>query len=48
MWRLVIEQIATLEEMDRHWTLTDIYKANALLDMKADMQAEAERKAKRR
>ena len=48
MWRLVIEHVATLEEMDRHWTLDDIYRANALLDMKADMQAEAERKAKKK
>jgi hypothetical protein len=37
----VIDRIATLDEIDRHWTLTDIYKANALLDMKADIKAQA-------
>lgn len=39
MWRLVLEQVATLEEMDRRWTLEDIYKGNALLDMRADIKA---------
>lgn len=48
MWRLVIERIATLEEMDRHWTLDDIYRANALLDMQADIKADAAKKARRK
>jgi hypothetical protein len=37
----VIERIATLEEINTSWTLTDINKANALLDMKADIKAQA-------
>ena len=39
MWRLVTERVATLAEIDGHWTLEDIYKANALLDMQADIRA---------
>ena len=42
MWRLVMERIATLEEINRSWSLIDIYKANALLDMRADIQASAQ------
>lgn len=44
----MIERIATLEEMDRHWTLDDIYKANALLDMQSDIRADQAKKAKRK
>jgi len=44
----VLDGIATLEELNRSWTLTDIYKANALLDMKSDMQAAAQEKARKK
>jgi len=44
----VIERMATLQELDSHWTLDDIYRANALLDMRADTQAKAREKAKRK
>ena len=37
MWRLVLEQIATLEEIERSWNFMDIMKANALLDYRADL-----------
>jgi len=48
VWRLVIERIATLEELDRHWSLDDIYRANAMLDMQADIKAEAARRANKK
>jgi hypothetical protein len=34
-----MKRLATLEELDRRWTLEDIYKGNALLDMQADIDA---------
>jgi ABC-type uncharacterized transport system substrate-binding protein len=44
----VIEKLATLQELDHHWTLDDIYRANALLDMRADTQAKAQEKARKK
>lgn len=38
IWRLVLDNIATLEEIERHWSLDDVFRANALLDMRCDMQ----------
>lgn len=46
MWRLVLEKVATLEEMDgarATYSLADVYKLNSLLDMRADIE-EAGRK----
>jgi len=40
-WRLVLEGKATLGELSgpqATYSLTDIYKANALLDMRADIE----------
>jgi len=39
VWRLVIENVATLEEIDRSWCLDDIAKMNALLDHKKFSEA---------
>jgi hypothetical protein len=44
-WRLVLEQVATLGELDgpqATYSLTDVFHANALLDMKADINAPKE------
>ena len=41
MWRLVMEDVATLGELSgpgATYTLVDCYKANALLDMRADIE----------
>lgn len=38
-------QVATLEELKTSWTLDDLAKANAVLDMKTEAE-EAERKSK--
>lgn len=38
VWRLVIEGTATLDEIERAWSLDDVQKANAILDMRADIQ----------
>ena len=50
MWRLVMEGTATLGELSgpaATYSLADVYKANAILDMKADVE-EANRKKKER
>ena len=38
VWRLVTERVAHLEELNRSWTVLDIAKANAVLDMRADIK----------
>lgn len=38
VWRLVLAKVATLEEIDRSWSLDDILDANALLDYQAAAQ----------
>jgi len=40
----VLQKVATLEELERHWSLDDVARANALLDMRDDIEdAEAQR-----
>lgn len=46
VWRLVVEKIATLTEIDNYWTAKDIFKANAVLDMKADITDNIEPRGK--
>lgn len=36
VWRLVLAKVATLEEIDNHWSWGDVRKANALLQWKDD------------
>jgi len=38
VWRLVIERVATLTEIDSAWSLDDILDANAVLDYRAAQQ----------
>ena len=33
VWRLVISKLATLKDIDTFWTVDDILKGNAVLDM---------------
>lgn len=42
----MIEKIATLEEIERSWSLDDLYRAEAVLDLRDDLIAEAQRKAR--
>lgn len=42
IWRLVAwEKCATLKEIDTHWTVRDVLKANAMVDFKSDIEEEA-------
>jgi len=47
LWRLITEKIASLHELETNWNLNDVYKANALLDMRLDLSEEARRRIKR-
>ena len=35
----MLEKIASLEELETIWSLDDVLRANALLDMRSDLQA---------
>lgn len=48
MWRLVLEGTATLGDIGRDYSLADVYKANALLDMRADVQARQMEEARKK
>lgn len=44
-----MEGVATLEEIERSWSYDDIIRANAVLNMRADIQAqESERQRHKR
>lgn len=45
-WRLVVEGIATLEELNRSWSLCDMVDANDVLDAWRDAQREANEQPK--
>lgn len=38
MWRLVLDEKATLQEIDTHYSLDDVLDLNEALDMAADIQ----------
>jgi len=48
VWRLVLAKVATLEEIERHWSLTDVFIANRLLDFQQAVERRAVEEAKRR
>lgn len=37
IWRLVLKSIATLHEIESHWTISDVLDANEALDVEADV-----------
>lgn len=38
VWRLVAAGVARLEEIDRHWTVSDVLDANEALDAWEDLR----------
>ena len=44
IWRLVVHRVATLQELETHWSLDDVDKANAMLDMKVDLDYQQQQK----
>ena len=47
IWKLVLEKVASLEELELIWNLDDVYRANALLDMRFDLQEDARRRTRK-
>lgn len=46
MWRVILEKIATLQEIETHWSLDDLIRANDILDMKYDLEREEMKRVK--
>ncbi len=38
IWRLVLDEKATLAEIEQHWSLSDVLDANEALDVATDAQ----------
>lgn len=38
VWRPILAGIATLEEIDRHWSLSDLLDANEALDIRDEAE----------
>jgi len=47
IFRLIEKGIASLEELERWWSLDDLMRATAYLNMMLDLSQEAEQKAVR-
>ena len=47
-WRPILEGVATLHEIDTHWTICDLADANEALDIKDDAHAFYQRQAQQR
>lgn len=46
MWRLITyePQVASLQEIETHYSLDDVLKANAVLDYKEELRRKASKK----
>ena len=38
VWRLVTRRVATLQELETHWSITDLFDANDVLDALDEVQ----------
>jgi hypothetical protein len=47
VWRLVVEQVATLKEVETYYDLIDVLDAHEALDLKYDAEAQAVEEASR-
>lgn len=47
IWRLVFEKVATLQEIENHWSLDDVMRAMSLLEFREDVQAENAKRVKK-
>lgn len=48
IWRVAQSDMATLGEIEAQWSIDDVFRANAILDMKADLEEAARQEAKRK
>lgn len=44
VWRLVLERVATLREIEEHWSILDLADANDALDAWLEAQGQPPRK----
>jgi len=47
VWRVVLAQVATLREIEEHWTINDLADANEALDIKQELEAREIERAQR-
>lgn len=40
IWHLVVNKVATLEELETTWSIDDVQRALALLNLKSDIEGE--------
>jgi hypothetical protein len=45
IWRLVMENVATLSELETTWSLDDVMRANAVLSMQKTIESTMLKKA---
>jgi hypothetical protein len=46
IWVLVINKMATLEELETSWSLDDVMRIHAILEMREDLNREIEKERK--
>jgi len=46
VWRCILERIATLQEIETHWSLIDLMDANDVLDARDNATDKANNEAK--
>lgn len=45
VWRVVLGKLASLQDLETFWSLDDLLKVNALLDMKSEIANTQKQKA---
>lgn len=45
IWHLVVNKIATLEELETTWSIDDVQRALALLNLRSDIESDNQDKA---
>lgn len=48
MWRPIIAKVATLREIEEHYSLVDLWRINAALDAQDDAERRAHEKANKK
>ncbi len=46
IWRLVLDRVATLQEIETHWSIDDIADAHEALDVKAAIELAVNQKSR--
>lgn len=46
VWRIILEGLATLQEIETHWSIDDLADAHEALDLKATLEIAARARAR--